>query len=92
MKNKELLEAWVSNPSIIIKGSNIMTLGPDKLYSYSTCIAQYYDGEYIINKTYYSRTTSRHVNYIIAILQERKIDYKIVTDVTRNSVSILKYL
>lgn len=48
----------------------------DKLFSYNTCIAEFYDGVLLVNKEKYSQTTSRHTNLIY--YNSKVADYKIV--------------
>lgn len=37
-----------------------------RLFSYDTCIAEYYNGRLIVNNTKYSMTTSKHRNSLLA--------------------------
>lgn len=57
MKNKEVVEAFLSGD--VATGSNLRSTGY-KLFSYRTCIAEWYDGYLLINITRYSNTTSKH--------------------------------
>lgn len=45
-------------------GSSIRSSGM-KLFSYLTCIAQWIDDGLCINKTYYSNTSSTHLNLLL---------------------------
>jgi hypothetical protein len=45
----------------------------DRLYSYSTCIAERLsDGNYLLNLTKYSVTTSKHQGYVVSTIKDVK--------------------
>lgn len=71
MKNKEVVEAFLSGD--VATGSNLCSTGY-KLFSYRTCIAEWYDGYLLINITRYSNTTSKHQSYLKHINNTRKVD------------------
>lgn len=65
MRNIEVIEAFVSKIKGKNKNNSLESTGL-KLYSYNTCIAEWYL-EYnciLLNTTYYSNTTSRHQNLL----------------------------
>lgn len=65
MRNIEVIEAFVSKIKGKNKNCSLESTGL-KLYSYNTCIAEWYL-EYkciLLNTTYYSNTTSRHQNLL----------------------------
>lgn len=65
MRNIEVIEAFVSKIKGKNKNGSLESTGL-KLYSYNTCIAEWYL-EYnciLLNTTYYSNTTSRHQNLL----------------------------
>lgn len=61
MKNKEVCKEFIRRRAAC--GSNLVSTG-DKLFSYNTCIAQWYSNIIIYNETKYSPTTSRHQSYL----------------------------
>ena len=61
MKNKEVCKEFIYHK--VASGSNLVSTG-DKLFSYNTCIAQWYPVGIIYNETKYSPTTSRHQSYL----------------------------
>ena len=61
MKNKEVCKEFICRR--VASGSNLISTG-DKLFSYNTCIAQWYPNGVIYNETKYSSTTSRHQSYL----------------------------
>lgn len=71
MKNKEVVEIFLSEEAAI--GSNLYSTG-DKLFSYRTCIAEWYGGYLIVNTTRYSNTTSRHQSYFKHISNIIRVD------------------
>lgn len=50
----------------------------NKLISYETCIAQWVDGEVIVNSTSYSVTTSKYKNKLVNRLKEEGIRYRLL--------------
>lgn len=61
MKNSEVAKAFLEGKCA---SSNNMYSSSDKLFSYSTCIAQHFEQEIIGNATKYSPTSSKHLSYI----------------------------
>lgn len=90
MTNKKVIEFWIVNPLLELRGSNLISLGNNKLYSYNTCIAEYYAGKFIINKTHYSSTSTKHQNCIINTLNNLNYKYILVTNIPINSTNLLK--
>lgn len=80
MKNKEVVESFISRN--IANSANLISTG-NKLISYNTCIAEWYTSSILlINETYYSNTTSRHLN----LLKRGLPSY--IRCLTRNSIDI----
>lgn len=53
----------------------------DRLYSYSTCIAERLpDGNFLINLTKYSVTTSKHQGYVVSTIKDVK-KMRVIDDV-----------
>lgn len=65
MKNREVVEKFFNGECAT--GSNLFSTGT-KLFSYQTCIAQWYRPYLVINKTRYSVTTSKHLYYLNHII------------------------
>lgn len=61
MKNKEVVESFLQEK---VGNSLNLTSTGYKLFSYNTCIAEWYKDSLIINTTKYSRTTSNHQHYL----------------------------
>lgn len=63
MTNKEIALAFIHRYEAY--NLNLRTDG-NKLMSYNTCIAQFLpNGALVVNRTYYSNTTSRHLNMVL---------------------------
>lgn len=61
MANLDVIKSFIKrNPN---STEHLLSTG-DKLYSYSTCIAEYYLDMLLVNITYYSNTTSRHLGLL----------------------------
>lgn len=93
MRNIDVIKAFIDGKSAC--GSNLYSTG-DKLVNYNTCIAQYYEENnkpiYILNKSKYSFTTSKHQNALERLLC-LKYAYKIirVMSIPKNTLDLLKY-
>lgn len=62
--NSELAHIWANNDDIeVYKKANSMSCQFNRLYSYSTCIAEIVGDTVIFNKHSYSSTTCKHQNY-----------------------------
>lgn len=82
MTNREVIDKFlVGEPG---KALNLYSTG-EKLFSYSTCIAQYTRDGLIVNKTKYSVTTTRHQN---TLLSQVTPDF-VVRNIARNSDRLL---
>lgn len=62
MNNAEVINSFVRRMN---GATEHLTSRNGKLFSYSTCIAQYDSGNLIVNKTKYSSTTSRHLSMLL---------------------------
>jgi hypothetical protein len=61
MTNLDVIKSFIKrNPN---STAHLLSTG-DKLYSYSTCIAESYLGMLLVNITYYSNTTSHHLGLL----------------------------
>ena len=59
--NRELAHIWANNnDATVYKTANSMSCQFDRLYSYSTCIAEIVGDSVIFNNHYYSNTTAKH--------------------------------
>lgn len=78
MTNREVIDKFlVGKPGT---APNLYSTGK-KLFSYSTCIAQYTRDGLTVNKTKYSVTTTRHLNTLLAQVTP---DF-VVRNIARNS-------
>lgn len=62
MKNQDVIKAFV-NHSESAHTLNVRSTG-DKLFNYSTCLAQRHEGKIILNVTRYSASTSKVQYYL----------------------------
>lgn len=67
MKNKDVVRRFIDKE--FASGSNLYSSG-NKLFSYNTCIAQWWNDMIIINDTRYSSSTSRHQYYLKSLVME----------------------
>lgn len=89
MTNAEVVDKFLNHE----RGHSLnMDSTGEKLYSYNTCMAQFIDGNLVVNKTKYSVTTSRHMSYLNTLLQKYNIAHKTVTEVERNAYSLKSYV
>lgn len=89
MKNSDVVKEFFN--FMPAKGSNLESLGR-KLISYNTTIAQFDEGCLYINNTYYSMSSSRHVNYAKREAERRPhLIIKYVDNVPRNSANLMRY-
>lgn len=85
MTNQETAEAFLKGLS---GSSDNMHSTGGKLFSYSTCIAEFNSyGDLIGNATKYSSTSSKHLSYI-----RKHIDIWTTKNVPINTKSLLNYL
>ena len=96
--NREVAEAFVlGNPSA---NANMTSTG-DRIFSYSTCIAESFLNRYneicfVVNDTRYSNTTTRHRNYVYdeihkLLLKGFIVIVKRVDDVPRGTQTLKQY-
>lgn len=92
MKNEDVVKGFMNHREC--KNRNMCSMH-NKLYSYSTCIAQWSDDKngvpvLYINNTKYSQTTSKHCSYV---KHQARYYCKIVfvENVPRNSTNLIKY-
>lgn len=74
--NIDVIEAFLNHENL---GSLNLLSENDKLFSFDTCIAQWYDDELVINDTYYSPNMSKHVGLLKRLGQD--FDIRFVTGV-----------
>ena len=94
MKNSEVAKAFVYNYVNNAKTTNV-EFTSNKLYSYSTVIAQRLDdGRIILNETKYSVSTSRHQHYLRFYLSQNYNENEIirVEGVPRGTYNLEKYV
>lgn len=87
MCNKDVIEEFLDRNPASIK--NLSTDGI-KLYSYNTCIAQWDYNTIIINKTYYSNTTSHHLGILRGIVNSNYIETSISVPI--NTKDLTNYI
>ena len=69
MTVKKLLEAFVKGATRGKASGGRLRINGAKLYNYDTVIAlRKKDGTVVVNNNYYSMTTTRHQNYLKALL------------------------
>lgn len=84
MRNIEVIEKFIYG--YIGSGNNLISAG-DKLYSYQTCIAERSRKGFIVNKTKYSVTTSKHVGMLLRKLSNLD-NIKFVDNIPRRAVKL----
>lgn len=90
MKNKEVIKAFINNrPANSSTGNLSSTCG--RLFSYTTCIAEFIDNVLLINRTKYSVTTSRH-QYMLDRETAGYIKHIPIYDVPRGSIDLKRFL
>ena len=73
-----------TNSSESFYGANLF--GVYKVWSYSTLIAEYYDGVWYLNDTTYSHTTTRHQGIV-----RRALPWRTITDESIHFYNISMY-
>lgn len=88
MKNIEVIKAFINQEAG--DSLNIHSNG-EKLFSYDTCIAEWYKGLLVINKTRYSVTTSKHQTYLLRWIPSyiKVIELKAIP---KNTSSLKKFM
>lgn len=87
MNNEEVVKDFLCKKEAFSNTRNLSSTG-NRLFSYSTCIAEYNkDGILYINLTKYSRTTSHHQSILLAKLSG--INYKLIYNIEYNKVHIV---
>lgn len=86
MRNSEVVEAFLRKERAVNSIGSLSSTGT-KLFSYATCIAQWYGGSLIMNYTKYSVTSSKHRYY----LRNHRRDYYVV-GVPRGESDLVKHL
>lgn len=91
MKNIDVVKAFSNKEKARSSTGSLESTG-DRLYSYSTCIAEYdKHGRLYINLTKYSCTTSHHQSILNRLLYSNS--FEILYNIERNKVHIVpKYL
>ena len=88
MRNQEVIGKFVHFAESAAT-ANVRSTG-DKLFNYTTCIAQRHEGKVIVNVTRYSVTTSKIQNYLRAELSN-KVVIK-VTSVPMGTRNLVPYI
>lgn len=84
MRNRDVVKLFLKHLSA--DSDNLHSNGK-KLFSYSTCIAQWIGSRLIGNKTKYSTTSSKHLNYVKPF-----INIWTNKDVPRSETDLLNYI
>lgn len=84
--NIDVIGAFLNHENL---GSLNLLSENDKLFSYDTCVAQWGADELVINGTYYSQTTSKHVGMLKRLGQDFNI--RIVTGVPIGTPSLVRF-
>jgi hypothetical protein len=75
MKNIDVVNAFLNHKDAVSYSKNL-TSRNDKLFSYSTCIAEFYKYKLLVNDSKYSRSTSRHQLHLLrSISNEDNVVY-----------------
>lgn len=93
MTNTEIYKWFAERAAIdfyVEKRSHSMMTLWGKLFSYHTCIAEWHGGRVLINKTKYSRTTSKQLSQLLRFIPEYLI-LKELDDVPRNCAGLVQY-
>lgn len=93
MNNQEVINEFVARRPA---GSHTLESRNGKLFSYNTCIAQVSESNYnvvLLNKTYYSPTTSRHRNMAYKSLIDAGYEVSELENIyiPRGAQSLLEY-
>ena len=88
MTNQEVIGKFV-NFAELAYTANVLSTG-DKLFSYSTCIAQRHGSKIIVNVTRYTVTTSKMQKYLRCVLSNR--DVIEVTNVPKETCNLVPYI
>lgn len=88
MKNEDVIKAFLNGEYAETKN---LKSEDNKLFSYSTCIAQLcMDWEFIVvNMTYYSLTTSTHRNKLIRAAKEMRYKLIEINDINKNAKQLI---
>lgn len=87
MHNKDVIADFLNREPASTK--NLSTDGT-KLYSYSTCIAQWNYNTIIVNPTYYSNTTSHHLGILKRAINSNYTET--ITSVPVDTKDLTKYV
>lgn len=73
MRNNQVIDAFLNHKEGASDNKNLRSTGA-KLFSYSTCIAQWLDDILIVNVTKYSKTTSTIQNRLVKLVLSHKVN------------------
>jgi hypothetical protein len=88
MSNKDIAKAFINHNTAT---TNDFGSSGDKLFSYTTCIAQWYNGKVIVNNTKYSHTTACQLNLILKLLEPEEI-INTTKEVPKESKDLREYV
>jgi hypothetical protein len=88
MRNDEVIKEFL-HKNFYKRGSSV-TSDQNKLFSYNTVIAQWFENTLLVNNTKYSPTTSKAQRYLIREIDDNVEWYTV--DNVRMGTSDLKYL
>lgn len=75
------------------KGEHSVSSDGDRIFSYSTCIGEWYFDKVILNTTKYSPTTSKHQSLLKNAIEAYGVDIRYIRcKVPFGSLSLIKYL
>lgn len=86
MKNEEVVKNFLRKRTA--SGSNLTSTG-NRLISYCTCIAEWGEQYLVVNLTKYSSTTSRHLGYLMRMLEKEGIRWQDIDGVPRGVFDLI---
>ena len=103
LRNDDVVRHFVYRLEDARNHGRTLTYEDKKLFSYSTCIAQWVGGNIVLNDTQYSATTSRIMRYVRQHIAHRydSSEYgtvrsadviKAITGVPQNTQDLISYL
>ena len=64
MNSKEVVAAWVNNPTGVFHSGGALNTERNIVLSYAMIIARYKDGKYFVRKRGPSVTTNKHLGFV----------------------------
>lgn len=96
VSNEKVIESFLNQDTDYIQNRSVR-VSRNKLFSYSTCIAQFGNinkNRLYINRTRYSNTTSKHLFTLKRLIEKyhKELDVIYVEDVPIDTIDICKFL